>query len=332
MSIKSAKNFEEIVMYLSVLRYIFKSRSKRGLYDLNKKAEPFFKHLFNLIYSWDLIDLNNIQSNYPAIDLGDISKSTCVQVTAENGSSKIKKTIEKYNEKKLFNDYQRLVFFILTEKKSYSSKFETDNKFTFEKDNDIWDIDDVLEVVEKLDIDTMESIHSFLKKELSSIVNLLADKSSLLAQIEDISGLKPVDSLAFLRHLEFAEEEIEQGQSDVLGLHKKINALSRRSREYLYVLLNRAHTESMAGTDRFYALPADIESYAGLTRDEGQEEFQVLEANNLVYFENEDYPPRIEISYPMDVGIDMFVVLKEYLNDDDFKSLIVNCDFSNLDA
>ncbi|WP_290705343.1 SMEK domain-containing protein, partial [Amphritea sp.] len=79
MSMKSAKNFEEIVMYLSVLRYIFKSRSKRGLYDLNKKAEPFFQKLFNIIYSWNLIDLNDIQANYPAIDLGDESQGVCIQ-------------------------------------------------------------------------------------------------------------------------------------------------------------------------------------------------------------------------------------------------------------
>ncbi|QKX18155.1 SMEK domain-containing protein [Microbulbifer sp. YPW1] len=332
MTIKSAKNFEEIVMYLSVLRYIFKSRSKRGLYDLNKQAEPFFKNLFNLIYSWDLMDLNEIQNNYPAIDLGDKKEGVCVQITAERGSPKIRRTIKKYNEKMLYKEYGRLVFFILTDKKAYSSEFDTKNKFEFSKERDIWDIDDVLEVVENADFDTIESVHSFLKKELSSIVRLLADKGSLLSQIEDINGIQPKNSLGFLRHLEFDADELEQGHTEVLNLYNKINALSIRSREYLYVLLTRAHTESVFGGDRFYALPADIESYAGLSRDEAVEECQILEANNLVYFENEDYPPRIEIFRPMDVGIDMFVMLKEYLDEDSFKSLIIKCDFSSLDG
>ena len=80
MTIQSFKKFEEIVMYLSVLRYIFKSRSKQGLFDLNKKAEPFFMRLLNLTYSWGLKDLNKIQNNYPAIDLGDNTNGICIQV------------------------------------------------------------------------------------------------------------------------------------------------------------------------------------------------------------------------------------------------------------
>ncbi len=85
-------------MHLSVLRYIFKSKSKRGHYDLNKASESFFRDFMNEVYGWKLANMNTIQSNYPAIDLGDKVNRICVQVTAENSSTKIK--IQSKNLKK----------------------------------------------------------------------------------------------------------------------------------------------------------------------------------------------------------------------------------------
>ncbi len=320
-------------MYLSVLRYIFKSRSKRGLFDLNKKAEPFFKHLLNLTYGWDLDNLNAIQANYPAIDLGDENSRVCVQVTAERSSSKIKKTINKYLNKKLFKSYDRLIILILTEKKSYSTEFETKTKFNFDASKDIIDIDDLLSDIEDLELDKLEEIHDYLQRELSTIVKLFADKGSLLSQIPEFSGVKPTDSIGFFKYLELSGEELEEGKNELLSLYNKLKTLSKRSREYLYLLIERANIETTIGVDRLYALPADIESYSGLTRSESREEFQVLEANKLVYYESEDYPPRIEIFFPMNIDVDLFMMLREYLNDSKLlQRIIVDCDFSILNS
>jgi len=85
--------------------------------------------------------------------------------------------------------------------------------------------------------------------------------------------------------------------------------------------------------DRLYALPADIESYSGLSREESREEFQILESHNLAYYEDDDYPPRIEIFFSMDSGGDLFAMLREYVSDSEsWKRLIVDCDFSVLNG
>lgn len=335
MSFQSVKYFEEILMYLSVLRYIFKSRSKRRLYDLNKKAEPFFRRLINLIYSWNLKDLDTIQANYPAIDLGDEVKRVCVQVTAENNSRKIKYTINKFVEKKLYKSYKRIIILILTEKKNYTANFDTGGAFSFDKANDIIDIDDLLSQIDNLDIESLENIHKYLSKEISPVVRLFADKGSLLSQIPDFSGTKPSESKAFFKHLGLTGKEIEQGKIEVLSLYKKLESLSTRSREYLFLLIDRSKENGavVGGIDHLYAFPADIESYSGLTRAESEEEFQVLEANDLVYNEPDEYQPRIEISFPMDIGVDLFMMIKQFLNDSSkLKRVIVDCDFGLLNG
>jgi len=50
MPIASTKEFENILMHLSVLRYIFKSKSKLQQYDLNKAAENFFRDFLNVAF------------------------------------------------------------------------------------------------------------------------------------------------------------------------------------------------------------------------------------------------------------------------------------------
>ncbi|MEQ1519339.1 MAG: hypothetical protein ABL931_22925 [Usitatibacteraceae bacterium] len=39
-------------MNLSILRYIFKAKSKQGHFDLNIQAEAFFRDVLNAVYGW----------------------------------------------------------------------------------------------------------------------------------------------------------------------------------------------------------------------------------------------------------------------------------------
>ena len=53
--------------------------------------------------------------NYPGIDLGDKSARVAIQVTSTPGSDKIKATLTKFVEYKLYRDCDRLIVYILTE-------------------------------------------------------------------------------------------------------------------------------------------------------------------------------------------------------------------------
>ena len=226
MSIQSFERFEKIIMSLSVLRYMFKARTKKGLYDLNKKAEPFFGRLLNIVYGWKLINLNEIQSNYPAIDLGDSHSKVCIQVTAENNSSKIVTTIDKFIGKELYRTYSRLIILIITDKKSYTTTFDTRGKFVFSISEDIRDVDDLFSDVEKLDIDKLGELDNYVKSELSSIITLIAPPDSLFARAEKTIDLPPVNGERLFADMEIVPGDYEVAMKSLKQFHAKLTSLS----------------------------------------------------------------------------------------------------------
>lgn len=95
-----------------------------NFYDINIVAEDFFAELLNLIYGYNLKNLNVVEKNAIAIDLFDEKKRLCIQVTSDNSSEKIKETIHKFIEKLNYSKYDRLVVLILTKKKKYTTAFD----------------------------------------------------------------------------------------------------------------------------------------------------------------------------------------------------------------
>ena len=55
-----------------------------NLYDINIVAEDFFPGLLNLIYGYELKNVNYLEKNSPAIDLADHKNRIAVQVTSDN--------------------------------------------------------------------------------------------------------------------------------------------------------------------------------------------------------------------------------------------------------
>ena len=333
MPIQSFKTFEEIIMYLSILRYIFKSRTKKGQYDLNKKAEPFFKNIMNIVYDWNLIDLNEIQSNYPAIDLGDSQNKVCVQVTAENGSSKISKTVDKFVEKSLYKSYSRLILLIITDKKNYTVQFDTGGHFSFSKTSDIKDIDDLLTDIEKLSLEKLTELHQFLKAELSTIIEATAEPSSLLAKAEKKIHLPPKDGGKLFTHLEYEDEEKKKGISDLKKFYKCLTDLPKNTREYLHFIVMNGTKASVWGNNRITIQPRKLESLLKLSTQTSNEEFRILEESGIASYDDSDVPPFIEVSFFMDTGVELFSALKEYSKSEaELLKIIVDCDFTKLDA
>ncbi len=70
-------------------------QNQMGRTDINIGSEDFFCQLINMIYGFRLHNMNQLQSNYPAIDLADENSQVCFQITSENTKRKIKSTIEK---------------------------------------------------------------------------------------------------------------------------------------------------------------------------------------------------------------------------------------------
>jgi HEAT repeat protein len=119
--------------------------------DINRVAESVLVPLFREVYGYlQLEDLNRTEGpNFAGIDLGDRQAKVAVQVTSTPTTAKVRHTLEQVLKRDLFQDYQRIVIYVLTEKqKSYPA--ETLSKLTngrFDAKRDILDHRDLFRAI-----------------------------------------------------------------------------------------------------------------------------------------------------------------------------------------
>lgn len=162
-------------------------RNAINLYDINIVAESFYSELLNLIEDLNLKNVNTIKKNAPGIDIADEGNKISIQVTSDNTSDKIKHTIAEFLLNKSYEKYNRLIILILTNKKRYSTVFDTDGKFSFDKNNDIWDVNDLIKKVNALPIEKLKTINDFLQLELNNKCGSMV--SSEASEVETIIDL-----------------------------------------------------------------------------------------------------------------------------------------------
>lgn len=178
---------KEIAQSLALLSKEIALLNAVNLYDINIIAEDFFPGLLNLIYGYDLKNINIIEKNAPSIDLFDKKNRIAVQVTSDNDSDKIKHTIKEFIDNESYNEYDRLVVLILTHKKNYSTTFDTEGKFDFDKKKDIWDIENLIKDIRGLDTEKIKKISTYLSEELSN--KYYSVKESQASEVETIIDL-----------------------------------------------------------------------------------------------------------------------------------------------
>lgn len=59
-----------------------------------------------------------------------------------------------------------MVVLILTQKKNYSTNFDTQGRFSFDKASDIWDVEKLIKDIRKLETEQVKSISEYLSEEL----------------------------------------------------------------------------------------------------------------------------------------------------------------------
>ena len=130
----------QIQKHLTYLQTYINISNSLGQTDVNSAAEDFYCGLLNIILGgYHLKNLNQLQMNFPAIDLGDDEKRLCVQVTSTNDSKKIASTLQKFFANGLHLRYDRLIVLIIGEAKKYQKEFSIEDGFDFDPKRDIWD-------------------------------------------------------------------------------------------------------------------------------------------------------------------------------------------------
>ncbi|MBF9052397.1 SMEK domain-containing protein [Roseobacter sp. HKCCD9010] len=152
-------------------RFAFDVRVKNsmGLFDINTMAEDLLIPVFSLVFDCpDLRNQNKIQMNFPAVDLGCSKSRTSLQITSDASSGKALKTIEKFEEHSLGDEFDRLLVYVLTERqKSYSSKKLVDAAsgcpIDFNPERDIIDYKDLSHLLSELPDPKLEAVANILE-------------------------------------------------------------------------------------------------------------------------------------------------------------------------
>lgn len=331
MPLEKAQVYQNVVMKLSVLRFMVKALSKQGKTDLNRQCESFFATVLNHVDGTNLKNLNEKDLNVASIDLADDTRRLCVQVTATADSSKIKETIATFISHQLYKTYDQLQFLMLVDKKSYTTKFSTGGHFAFDHKLHVRDIDDVLAAAEALDLADLQKLSDFVDAQLPSVSKALAP-GSLLATAEKVDGKPPTTAHRYLLYSVDDEggSEWKKDFATLLELHANLKSLSRKQREVVaYVCIHGSE-----GSWRRVSMPIQtLQQRLGLGEQEMFSYFDALKKAHLMDVDDDEEATDFELTCRLDGSHnDAFTMLKGFLKSEaDIERLLVDCDFGMLD-
>ncbi|RMP99833.1 hypothetical protein ALQ13_04060 [Pseudomonas savastanoi pv. glycinea] len=300
-----------------------------GFLDINKSAEPLFMGVLNRVYNLRLKNMNSIQKNYPAIDLGDEGAGICYQVTSSGSNDKFNDTLKKYKEKKLNDKFRELRFLLIGANKITKKDPDVRTK-VFTLTDLIQDIDDMPD----RDLEEFEKYFSSQMNESSSSGSIL--RSALLA---------PNDSDSFESFLTFKkvdekdkEETIDEFKAFIAMLRK----ITHQQRELLYFIVLNGHFPN--ANRRNKGDTSNVYIALDLVYDEvGRENEGVIgaldsrgfiEYDDDYYFQGQEYKTRAFRTswFGKESEINFSAAVKDFLNDDadDLYDFFVDTDTSKL--
>ena len=196
---------------LNFLAYRIEKRGKINLLDLNIHSETFFAELFNILYDYNLVNLNCIKQNAEGIDLVDTKNKIIIQVSATSTKEKIENSLNKG----IYLFYKDYNFKFISISKEVSNKlriteFENPYNLIFDSQKDILDSTTLLRYILNLEIDKQKILFEFIKKELG----------------EEISTIKVDSNLATIINI-LAEEDLDFKNTEInttiFVIEEKIN-------------------------------------------------------------------------------------------------------------
>jgi len=243
---------------LHTLAYRITTGGKLNMLSLHMHSENFYLHLFNLLYDYELKNLNQSLQNVEAIDLIDYTNKIIAQVSATNTKMKIESALKKDILKK-YSGYT-LKFISIAKDASNLRKniFINPHSISFNPAEDIYDITFILNEILIGDPDRQKKIYQFIKKELGNEIDIVKLDSNLATVIntlakekwDDVNKPDPlnrfeIDRKIIYNDLDSAKSLIEEyslyygkvdakySEFDSLGSNKSNSVLATFKREYL---------------------------------------------------------------------------------------------------
>ncbi|KAM3091179.1 SMEK domain-containing protein [Phormidesmis sp. 146-12] len=188
-------SLKRITELMSRFEFQIGCEASLGKTDLNKASETILIPLLNEVYGWELRNINDVEgnNNYPGIDLFDETSRISIQVTATAGMKKITDTLEQFIKEKHYLRFDRLIVFILKDKRSspYSAlevkKVNNiiQGKFSFDTKKDILDRVGIVKQVNGFEqIDKVLKVEKILEANFAGEGLISASSVSLEQEID----------------------------------------------------------------------------------------------------------------------------------------------------
>ncbi|NWF37983.1 SMEK domain-containing protein [Mariprofundus sp. NF] len=177
---------QQIIKSLTWLSTEVSVSNSMNFTDINVHSENFYRDLLNLAFDYELVNINILDQNAAAIDLGDEKNSIAIQITSTSGLVKTTHTVTKFIDKKLYQKYGRLIILNIGEKVDHrASKVGDASAYELDTKSDIWGIKELSAKINNLPTPRLKQVCDFLNEELhmkpvgavpknvSTIINLI---------------------------------------------------------------------------------------------------------------------------------------------------------------
>ncbi|TNJ46087.1 SMEK domain-containing protein [Tamlana fucoidanivorans] len=252
-----SKYFEYVDEKIHILAHRINTRGKLNILNLHLHSENFYLHFFNLLFDFQLVNLNSSAQNVEAIDLIDHKNKIIFQVSATCTKQKIESTLTK----DIFKKYKGYNFkFISISKDATDLRTKTysnPHSVPFKPSGDIYDITSLLNIILGESPKRQREIYEFIKDELGEDVDIVKLDSNLATIINILSLEKwddsnsddsynsfEIDRKIQYNELDDAREVIEEfcvyykkvdekyTEFDLLGANKSNSVLNSIRKEY----------------------------------------------------------------------------------------------------
>ena len=171
--------------YLGRLGHEIRALNAAARFDINSVTEDFLVPLLKELFDCpELQNQNEIQQNFPSVDLGCRKSKISFQVTTDASSDKVVKTLTKFQEHNLEEFFERVYVLTITEKQSSYTAKALNNAIStlpvkFDPATDILDIDDIVSRLRGLETTKLGRIEAYLSSEFTKRDQHLQFRSDL---------------------------------------------------------------------------------------------------------------------------------------------------------
>lgn len=300
--LESGKYYELINEKIATLKIELGQCGPSGLTNLHKHCENFVMRLLNIVYDYDLENLNKKVSTFPGLDLGSVTKGIGYQVTSEKTSPKVDDTIDKvtrYGHYHTFSDIR--IFMMLGKQSSYSIQVPT--LFAFDWKKNLWDFDDVLRDIQHLPVNKLKEVFEFMESELPGHIDVLRGKQPAIgdasASIINMERSLQESGTKYFEHFSF--------RITLRGKTLSVPVLFEKINEYYSRNQNRVHFLPLLNPAFLSTRTAQLMQYREKlsTRGAGNVYYEsVLQfTQNTIQFETTKYQNDITILDNLNAGL-----------------------------